>query len=616
MAFTPQEIEFIPKMTWTSDFSLIHWETVPLVYSPTPFSGQDCAMTYASNPAIKVNGIACYPAPFSVPKLDKCVSTKHLGRSLFVDMADGSTGTVYNLLIGANTAGTKEVRLICTYKKVNNPTTTTTTITHSLDFVVIENGSETSRVSIYSNRNVTIATPSAVRTCEVLFGIALVLPPGRNPDSFDSYLLMAIEGDASSPRNLNYLTFTNYTDTTASGGTRTYQTDRNQTTTNAPGGNVGTLRLSAVFDLMLLNSAYGVDPNITELSPQAGPESAQGGMNTPAFDDRSDTIPIPAAPSTQISDVGFYHVYEMPSSALSHLHDYLFGQDITTESTTEDILKAIGNNMVHSKMTDYIVSCHTLPVDAAPNAVGVTAVKLGGKTLSDVLATEVTTDYIDVSCGSISLDEYYESFADFLEDCRLFLPFIGFVPARPEWFKNTTLSVDYRFNVLDGSCVAFVRSTGKYTNNANSGGTIVGQYSGTASIRYPITGLSYSSLATGVLGSIASLGAAAGSGSLIGVAGSAVNMAQSKPSIVQSNGYNSCAAMMGVRRPYLYIERPVSSYAKNYQHELGIPANIFGTLGNVTGFVKMDNVHVDGIAGATDFEKNEIARLLAQGVIV
>lgn len=617
MAFTPQEIEFIPKMTWTSDFSLIHWETVPLVYSETPFSGQDCTMTYATTPPIKVNGISCFPAPFSVPKLTMCVSTKHLGHSIFVDLANGATGNVYNLLIGKNTAGTKEVRLVCNFTKVNNPSTTTTTITHSLDFVVIENGSETSRVNIYSNRSVTIATDSAVRTCEVLFGIALVLPPGRNPESFSSYLLMAIEGDASSPRNLNYLTFTNYTDTSAQGGTRTYKTNLNQTTTNAPGGNIGTLRLSAVFDLAMLESTYGVEPNVSELSPQAGPESVQGGMNEPAFDDRSDTIALPVDPNLNLSQMGFFNVYCTDSiSSLNNLHDYVFGSAITTQSTTEDILKAIGNNIFNSKLIDYIVSCHVIPVapivDSTPT---VTTVNLGNVTCSDVLMTKVRTDYVTFDCGSINLSEYYENFADFLETAKLFLPFIGFVPCRPEWFKNTTLSVQYKFNVIDGSCVAFVMSSGRYTNNSNIGTTVVGQYSGTASIRFPITGVSYASMATGVIGSIASMSVASGAGSMLGVAGSAINMAQQKPEIAQSNGYNACASMLGVRRPFLYIERPVSSYAKNYQHELGIPANIYAQLGSLTGYVRMDNVHLEGIP-CTDEERNKIASLLKSGVVV
>ena len=249
-----------------------------------------------------------------------------------------------------------------------------------------------------------------------------------------------------------------------------------------------------------------------------------------------------------------------------------------------------------------------------------TAVRLGGRDLTDegesVTGTAITSDYVDFDCGTISLEEFYQSFADFLENCKLFLPFIGFVPARPDWFKRTSLTVTYRFNVIDGSCIAFVSSTGRYVNGGNAGATVVGQYSGTASIRYPVTGLAYAGMATGVIGAVGGMAAAAGAGSLLGVAGSAVNMAQARPDIAQSNGYNACSAMMGVRRPYLYIERPVSSYSMNYQHEVGIPANIYARLGSLSGFAQMVNVHVDGISGATEAEKAEIKRLLAQGVIV
>lgn len=616
MAFTPQEIEFIPKMTWSSDFSLLHWEKLPVLYTESPFSGQDCTLTYASTPPVRVTNIACFPAPFSVPKLDYCLSSKRLYRATFADMADNSTGTIYNLLIGSNATGT-EVRLICTFKKVSNPSATKTTITHSLAFVVSVNGTETSRVDIYTNRQVSLSANSSALTSEVVFGVALVLPPGRNPSNFSSYLLMAIEGEEADPRLLNYLTFTNFSDTTANGGTRTYKTNLNQTTTNAPGGNVGTLRLSAVFDLMKLNETYGVQPNIDEFSPQAGQESAQGGMNSPAFDDRSDTIALPEDPVLNLSRMGFFNVYCTDSiSSLNNLHDYVFGTAITTQSSTEDILKAIGNNIFNSKLIDYIVSCHVIPVapivDSTPT---VTAVNLGNVTCSDVLMTKVRTDYVTFDCGSINLSEYYENFADFLETAKLFLPFIGFVPCRPEWFKNTTLSVQYKFNVIDGSCMAFVMSSGRYTNNSNSGTTVVGQYSGTASIRFPITGVSYASMATGVIGSIASMSVASGAGSMLGVAGSAINMAQQKPEIAQSNGYNACASMLGVRRPFLYIERPVSSYAKNYQHELGIPSNIYARLGSLSGYVRMDNVHLDGIP-CTDEERNIIASLLKSGVVV
>lgn len=455
-------------------------------------------------------------------------------------------------------------------------------------------------------------SPSAVQMGSLSYGLGLARLPGR-PDNIENYLLTLFIG-GTRDGNPNYVDL-RYSDVSGQNPYRSYSfgaTD--QYTHVAP----GYMRIVAAFDLSQIENNYNAIIPEAIYSEQAGPESAQGGMNKPAFDDSSDTIALPDNPSLNMTTLGFFNVYATTSlSALNDLGNYIFGSAITSQSTTEDILKAIGNNMFHSKLIDYIVSCHVIPV--APNVGStptITAINLGHQTLEDVSLPKVTEDYVSVDCGSIALDEYYENFADFLEDAKLFLPFIGFVPARPEWFKNTSLSVNYKFNVIDGSCIAFVRSTGRYANNGNADGTIVGQYSGTASIRFPITGVSYSNMATGVIGSVASLATASAAGSVLGVAGSAINMAQMKPGIAQSNGYNACASMMGVRRPYLYIERPVSSYARNYQHELGIPANIWGTLGDVDGFVKMENVHVDGIAGATDFEKNEIARLLAQGVIV
>ena len=108
----------------------------------------------------------------------------------------------------------------------------------------------------------------------------------------------------------------------------------------------------------------------------------------------------------------------------------------------------------------------------------------------------------------------------------------------------------------------------------------------------------------------------ASSGNIAAMATSAIAGAQSHGDIAQSNSYASSAAFLGCRYPFLMIERPVSDYARNYQHEVGIPANIYAKLGDVPGFVKMENVHVDGISGATDAEKEEIRRLLSSGVIV
>ena len=604
------DIEFTTYLPWTSDFppTMVSFgETYNGV-----FPGENSETAVDSRHPLGCSAVQCTPGPF--PASITFQNAIHLDSFTYGRLSSYSVGSVLNLFtieIGSN--GSTHIYFVADIKCYDK--NSTYSVTYQLKFYIrkVVPGTPPNVITTeevirdWSSMGVIWNDSSTVVSTSYRFGLHLVKLPGRENKPSNYCLWFLYTNDVKSDTTASY-----YTPQQSPLGDRIMSYNVTGTTSAYHGNVYG----GAFLDFTRLQTLYGVDPTAKIFSPQAGEESVQGGMNDPAFDDRSDTVSIPADPTINVSQLGFFNVYSTSSLAsLNDLSNYVFGSEITSQSTTEDILKAIGNNLFHSKLVDYIVSCHVIPVEPVVGE-GLVTIELGNQEVTGVSMPKVTTDYVTFDCGNINLSEYYENFADFLEDAKLFLPFIGFVPARPEWFKNTTLGVQYKFNVVDGSCMAYLTSSGKYTNNGNSGGTVVAQYSGTASIRFPITGVSYSNMATGVIGSIASMATATAAGSVLGVAGSAINMAQMKPGIAQSNGYNACASMMGVRRPFLYIERPVSSYARNYQHELGIPANIWGTLGDVNGFVKMDNVHVEGIAGATDYEKNEIARLLAQGVIV
>lgn len=372
-------------------------------------------------------------------------------------------------------------------------------------------------------------------------------------------------------------------------------------------------------------------------SPEAGPTSGPGGMgqggDDPTFDDTSDIIAVPAIPTYGVSNVGFIRVYKTGLNSLQTIGVELFPPlqyTAPTAITANDVTEALINGfnqlatflanipsffdqIIANTLINYVIDCHIIPV--SPSAGSPEAIQVGPKTLQ-TSAGRVTSDYVNVSCGSISIREYYANFADFLTTAKLYLPFVGFVPVAPEWFQNETLRVDYHFNIIDGSFTAYVRAGGKYVNNGDVSGTIVGQYGGNACIHLPITGVTYASMVSGLVGAAGGMMAASGSGAIAAAATSAIGAATSHGDIAQSNAYSSSAAFLGCRRPFLMIERPVSNYSKNYQHEVGIPANIYARLGDVPGFVKMENVHVDGIVGATSSEKEEIRRLLSSGVIV
>ena len=245
-------------------------------------------------------------------------------------------------------------------------------------------------------------------------------------------------------------------------------------------------------------------------SPEVGPESEPGGMNqgddVPTFDDSSDTIELPEVPELGVSNVGFVRVYKTGINSLQNIGVELFpplSYTPPTPITATDEVDAIVNGfnsivtflanipsffdqMVASTLINYVIDCHVIPV--TPSSGSSEPIKVGWKTLQ-ASAARLSSDYVDFSCGSISIGEYYANFADFITTAKLYLPFVGFVPVRAEWFQRDTLKVNYRFNVIDGSFVCYVRSGGKYVNNGDTSGTIVGQYGGNACIHLPITGV-------------------------------------------------------------------------------------------------------------------------------
>lgn len=375
----------------------------------------------------------------------------------------------------------------------------------------------------------------------------------------------------------------------------------------------------------------GYTTEISEESKEVGKPSGPGGYGGGGWDFTSDTLLPPTAPPIGMSATGFIHIYNPTISGLSGLGAELLPQltfnppsSVSTGLSVADaIINGFNNaaawlanvpdmiaNAQRAKMIDYVVDCHLIPCQ--PTIGGNEYIRVGYRELN-IEAPVVTSDYVEVSLGSLNLREFYENFADYLATARLHVPFIGFVSMQPEWFNNATISLKYIFNVIDGSFVAVLYGWSGADGHLMSQ-TILGQWGGSSCIHIPITGPNYSAMMSGAIGGAAGAIMAAGTGNLAGAATSAINAASARGTVEQSNSYSASASFLGCRQAFILIERPHSFYSANYQHEIGIPANIFATLGSVSGFVKMDDVHLDGI-DLTEGEKEELRSLLAGGVI-
>ena len=376
-----------------------------------------------------------------------------------------------------------------------------------------------------------------------------------------------------------------------------------------------------------------------EFSDEYGEYSGGGGYGGGSFDDSSDAFGLPSLPSLGVSEVGFINVYNPSKGQLQGFADELFPDfEMPTPSTATGI-EAVAENLantfevigdfaesyVNAGLVNYVIDCHIVPVK--PNTVEHTGIKVGFKNFNFNPA-KVTSDYVEFDCGTLEIAEYYQNFLDYEgTKAKLYLPFIGFVDIKPEWFQSGKLGVTYHFNIIDGSCIAFVIATSSKSKLSN---TVVATFGGNCCVHMPITGVNYSSMISGVVGG--AVGIASNASNMIktnradkgtvmsnieGATGIASNLADAvgaKPSIEQSNGYNAGMSFMCYRRPYLLIERPVASFSKNYPKEQGLPLNVTKKLGSMKGFTTCTAPVVDNFH-CLEEEKEMIKQALIEGTI-
>lgn len=405
--------------------------------------------------------------------------------------------------------------------------------------------------------------------------------------------------------------------------------------------NVVDVKITAVNVTNYCNNNHFDIPETTVFSDEYGTPSDTGGYTGGTFDDSSDVISLPAMPTIGVTSAGFVNVYNPSVGDLQNFGTELFPDLTFTPSSpvsgslsVSDAIEAMANALVdlgnqipnivnmyiNSNLIQYVIDCHILPV--APTQGASEQIKVGFRQFS-ISSPKVTSDYVDFDCGSLSIGEYYANFIDYAPytHAKLFLPFVGFVDLAPEFWQSGTVQIIYRFNIIDGSFMAFVLSTSSKSKLTNS---VIMQFGGNACVHIPITGLNYSSMVSGVVSGASAVISQSSGGSLPASAVSGIKesitqasaVMQNKPPLQQSNGYNATTSFLSVRKPYLLIERSVSNFSMNYPEEKGIPSNITADFSALSGYTQSTNIHLDGITGATEEELNELSRLLQEGVIL
>lgn len=309
----------------------------------------------------------------------------------------------------------------------------------------------------------------------------------------------------------------------------------------------------------------------------------------------------PVIPSPTGSADALYKIYNPTNAQIQS-----FGAWLWSSNFVDQLLKVFNDPM------QAIISLHK--IYATPHTGGTSNIKVGYLD-SGVSSKWVDQQYIDVDCGSVKLLEKTGSVYDYAPfvDVRIYLPFIGIVSVDVADVMRATIGVKYRIDVITGTLVAFV----SVTRDSGAGGVIY-QYTGSCCEAYPLSSGSYMGILTGVLGIAAGVAGtiATGGAAAPALLGGAAGLSAMHTKVEHSNGFSGNAGALACKKPYLIISRQQSALSNGISGKGGFPANSLIKLNQCKGFTKVRFIHLQSVKNATDFEHDEIIRLLTEGVII
>lgn len=313
-------------------------------------------------------------------------------------------------------------------------------------------------------------------------------------------------------------------------------------------------------------------------------------------------------PNTDIKG-GLYTLWHPSADNLQKLGAFLYGG--TTQGTIASIIGDPINAII--QLTEWAVT----PVDGPVKSpvicnIGATELKM----------PTIPNQFMQFDCGTIEIPREYHDFRDYEPYTRLslFLPFVGDVNiSTNDCITPHKIHVIYNIDFLSGVACAevLIDEDVRYAYQAAMCAAVPVTSSDASRLIASIIGAAVGTVSGGVMGGI--VGGTAGSRmaarSLIGgvseVAMSPINGIQTQ----RTGSISANTGLLGEMKPYVLVTRPISVVADQYKSLLGQPYQLDGTLGSQKGFVKVREVHLDGVT-ATETEKTEIERLLKEGVIL
>lgn len=280
-----------------------------------------------------------------------------------------------------------------------------------------------------------------------------------------------------------------------------------------------------------------------------------------------------------------------------------FGAWLWSSNFVDQLLKVFNDPM------QAIIGLHKIFV--SPPVSGSGAIKVG-YLVSDASANYVSGQYVDVDCGSVTLEEYFNNVFDYEStEVSIYLPFSGIHRLNTSDVMRGNIGVKYHVDVLTGACLIDISVT------RDAAGGVLYTFSGNCAVQYPVSSGSYVGIVTGLLGIAGGITGTIASGGMLAplLMGAGASIGNMHTNVSHSGNISSNAGAMGAKIPYLIIERPQTKTPPTAVTIEGLPQNEIVTLSTLTGFTRVKKARYNGLSCTSD-ELNIIRGLLESGVYI
>ena len=336
----------------------------------------------------------------------------------------------------------------------------------------------------------------------------------------------------------------------------------------------------------------------TELPLEVDTSGTGGGDGS--FNIDSDVIDWGDMPTIGFANSGLGRLYTPNEIELYDFASWLYSSNVL------DTLAKMWSNPM-----ELVVSLGIVPL--APTHTGTRKHLYVGGVDTGVDMTPITNQYEILDCGYIDIDEYYGTSLDYggYTVINLYLPYIGVRQLKCDEVMGGRVHVKYFVDLATGTCIAKVRCTrGDYLD------AVLYQFEGNCFVQLPMMARDFSNTYQSIIRSVSDNFL---SGNVVGSIGggidSAINVMSSKPNVSKSGSIGASGGFMSIKKPYLIIERPIQSFARNYNSYVGFPSNITSKLSSLHGYTEIEEV-ICSTLKCTKEEQDAIITKLKEGVII